>query len=227
MFNVATILETGSLKAYAFYLTTDFGLLWCFHWITGPSCELLFDKPLITSHLSLQGRGATSEFSWQRHSRAAMAAAAADASHHITALTPEEEGPRTATKLFGSAVPLPRTERERERGKERERGREEEGEEVGRAGGTECLVCGALFTSQEKLRLHSLSHTGEKPFHCSQPHCPKAFSSKYKLFRYCTLIRPHNSHPFKCSIIQGFFSFLRTSIEPLQKGYNSYLYSSV
>ena len=107
-----------------------------------------------------------------------MAAAAADASHRITALTPEEEGRRTAAKLFGSAAPLPRTERERER--EREEGEEE----VGRASGNECLVCGSLFASQEKLRLHALSHTGEKPFHCSQPHCPKAFSSKYKLFRY-------------------------------------------
>lgn len=105
-----------------------------------------------------------------------MAAAAADASHCITALTPEEEGRRAAAKLFGSAAPLPRTERERER--------DEEGGRVGRASGNECLVCGALFVSQEKLRLHALSHAGEKPFHCSQPHCPKAFSSKYKLFRF-------------------------------------------
>lgn len=122
-----------------------------------------------------------------------MAAAAADASHRITALTPEEEGRRTAAKLFGSTAPLPRTERERERerGKEREREREE-GEEVARASGNECLVCGALFASQEKLRLHALSHTGEKPFHCSQPHCPKAFSSKYKLFRYRTLSTSFN-----------------------------------
>jgi len=133
---------------------------------------------------SLQGRGATRGFSWQRHSRAAMAATAADASHCITALTPEEEGRRTAAKLFGSAALLPRTERERERGKERER--EDGGHEVGRASRNECLVCRAVFASQEKLRLHALSHTGEKPFHCSQPHCPKAFSSKYKLFRYTT-----------------------------------------
>lgn len=143
--------------------------------------------------LSLQGRGATSKFSWQRHSKAAMAATAADASHRITALTPEEEGRRTAAK-FGSTAPLPRTERERERGKEREREREDEGEEVGRVSGNECLVCGALFASQEKLQLHALSHTGEKPFHCSQPHCPKAFSSKYKLFRYPTIIISLSSH---------------------------------
>lgn len=108
-----------------------------------------------------------------------MAAAATDASHHITALTPEEEGRRTATKLFGSAAPLPRSERERERGRERE----EEVGALGRPGGSDCLVCGALFASQDKLRVHASSHAAEKPFHCSQPHCPKAFSSKYKLLR--------------------------------------------
>lgn len=115
-----------------------------------------------------------------------MAAAAADASHRITALTPEEEGQRAAAKLFGSAAPLPRIERERERerGKEREWETGDEGEEVGKDRGNECLVCGAPFASQEKLRLHISGHTGEKPFHCSQPHCPKAFSSKYKLLRY-------------------------------------------
>lgn len=131
--------------------------------------------------LSLHGRAATREFSWQRHSRAAMAATAADASHCITTLTPEEEGRRTAAKVFGSSAPPPRAERER--GRERGREGESEGEEVERASGNECLVCGVLFTSQEKLRLHAASHTGDKPFHCSQPHCPKAFSSKYKLFR--------------------------------------------
>lgn len=126
-----------------------------------------------------------------------MAATAADASHHITALTPEEEGRRTVAKLFGSAAPLPRTQKERERVKEREREKEDEGGEVGRASGNECLVCGALFASLEKLRFHALSHTGEKPFHCSQPHCPKAFSSKYKLFRYPTFNLCLSSHIIK------------------------------
>lgn len=113
-----------------------------------------------------------------------MAAAAADASHHITKLTLEEEGRRTVAKLFGSTAPLPRIERkrEREKGEDGKREREDE-QEIERASGNECLVCGALFASQDKLRLHTLSHTGDKPFHCSQPHCPKAFSSKYKLFR--------------------------------------------
>ncbi|XP_078110385.1 LOW QUALITY PROTEIN: zinc finger protein PLAGL2 [Sander vitreus] len=132
-----------------------------------------------------------------------MAAAAADASHRFTALTPEEEGRRTAAKLFGSAAPLPRIERERERGGEREREREGEGERVGKASGNECLVCGVLFASQEKLRLHALSHTGEKPFHCSQPHCPKAFSSKYKLFRHMATHSPQKTH--QCSFCEKMF----------------------
>lgn len=114
-----------------------------------------------------------------------MAAAAADASRRFTALTQEEEGRRTAAKLFESSAPLSRAEREsaQERGRGREREGEAEVDAVGRSSANECLVCGVLFTSQEKLRLHATSHTGEKPFQCSQPHCPKAFSSKYKLFR--------------------------------------------
>lgn len=122
------------------------------------------------SNQSLEGRAATAEFQWQRHPRAAMAAAAADAPHHIATLTLEDEDRRGATKVFGGPA-AGRTERETE------------SEREGRGSGNECLVCGALFSSQDKLRLHAFCHAGEKPFHCSQPHCPKAFSSKYKLFR--------------------------------------------
>lgn len=122
---------------------------------------------------SLEGRAATAEFQWQRHPRAAMAAAAADAPHHIATLTLEDEDRRGATKVFGGPA-AGRTERETENERERE----------GKGSGNECLVCGALFSSQDKLRLHAFCHAGEKPFHCSQPHCPKAFSSKYKLFRW-------------------------------------------
>lgn len=120
---------------------------------------------------SLDGRAATAELQWQRHHRAAMAAAATNVSHHITTLTPEDKDRRATPKLFGGLAQV-RTEI----------GREAEKEE--RKGGNECLVCGALFGSQDKLRLHTFCHAGEKPFRCSQPHCHKAFSSKYKLYRY-------------------------------------------
>ena len=146
-----------------------------------PASSLTGHAHSALSALNLQSRLATSRFSWLRHSSAAMAAAAADASRRFTALTQEEEGRRTAAKVFESSAQLPRAERASEQ--ERGRGIERVGEAVGRPSENECLVCGVLFTSQEKLRLHTASHTGEKPFQCSQPHCPKAFSSKYKLFR--------------------------------------------
>ncbi|KAI4877239.1 hypothetical protein NFI96_001376 [Prochilodus magdalenae] len=147
-------------------------------------------------YMGLEGRAATAEFQWQRHPRAAMAAAATDAHRHITALTPEDEDRRATVKLFGGP-PQVRTEREREHELEREREKEE------RASGNECLVCGALFSSQDKLRLHTFCHAGEKPFHCSQPHCPKAFSSKYKLYRHMATHSPQKTH--QCSFCEKMF----------------------
>uniref|UniRef100_A0A3B3RSV7 Pleiomorphic adenoma gene-like 2 n=1 Tax=Paramormyrops kingsleyae TaxID=1676925 RepID=A0A3B3RSV7_9TELE len=64
----------------------------------------------------------------------------------------------------------------------------------GRLGGSECPVCGALFGSHDQLRLHAFCHTGEKPFHCFQPNCGKAFVSKYKLFRHMATHSPQKTH---------------------------------
>lgn len=47
-----------------------------------------------------------------------------------------------------------------------------------------CQECQKYFTSVEKLKVHSYSHTGERPYCCSHPDCNKAFVSKYKLLRY-------------------------------------------
>ncbi|KAJ8017170.1 hypothetical protein DPEC_G00014970 [Dallia pectoralis] len=141
-----------------------------------------------------------------------MAAAAADAPRHFTTLTPEDAEQRAAAKLYGGTV-LPRTDREREGQREREEAREREGqrerektrerERQDRASGYECLVCGAFFGSQDNLRLHAFCHTGEKPFHCSQPHCLKAFSSKYKLFRHMATHSPQKTH--QCSFCEKMF----------------------
>ncbi|KAG7275807.1 hypothetical protein CRUP_038287, partial [Coryphaenoides rupestris] len=49
-----------------------------------------------------------------------------------------------------------------------------------------CQVCQKAFNSVEKLKVHSYSHTGERPYRCSHPDCTKAFVSKYKLLRYNT-----------------------------------------
>lgn len=47
-----------------------------------------------------------------------------------------------------------------------------------------CQECQKAFNSLEKLKVHSYSHTGERPYRCSHPDCTKAFVSKYKLLRY-------------------------------------------
>ncbi|XP_035238049.1 zinc finger protein PLAGL2 [Anguilla anguilla] len=135
-----------------------------------------------------------------------MAAAAADAPRQITALSPEEEERRAAAKLFGGTPRSGREsepERDREREWERERHRERERESAGRATGIVCPVCGVLFSSQDKLRLHAYCHTGEKPFRCSQPHCIKAFVSKYKLFRHMATHSPQKTH--QCSFCEKMF----------------------
>lgn len=47
-----------------------------------------------------------------------------------------------------------------------------------------CQECQKSFNGLEKLKVHSYSHTGERPYRCSHPDCTKAFVSKYKLLRY-------------------------------------------
>lgn len=50
-----------------------------------------------------------------------------------------------------------------------------------------CQLCDKAFNSVEKLKVHSYSHTGERPYKCTQQDCTKAFVSKYKLQRYYVL----------------------------------------
>jgi len=43
----------------------------------------------------------------------------------------------------------------------------------------ECMECGRRFGERDKLRNHSLTHTGEKPFACE--HCPYRTAKQYNL----------------------------------------------
>ncbi|MGH0176476.1 UNVERIFIED_CONTAM: hypothetical protein FKN15_077775 [Acipenser sinensis] len=131
------------------------------------------------SRESLEGRGVASGFSWHQPLKAAMAAAAADAQGQITALTQEEEDARSTGKalLAEREARTPRT--------------------------SECEVCGVLFSSRDKLRIHAYSHTGEKPFRCSQAQCAKAFVSKYKLFRHMATHSSQKTH--QCTFCEKMF----------------------
>uniref|UniRef100_A0AAQ4NPJ0 C2H2-type domain-containing protein n=1 Tax=Gasterosteus aculeatus aculeatus TaxID=481459 RepID=A0AAQ4NPJ0_GASAC len=66
-----------------------------------------------------------------------------------------------------------------------------------------CLECQKAFNSLEKLKVHSYSHTGERPYGCSQPDCTKAFVSKYKLLRHMATHSPEKNH--KCSYCEKMF----------------------
>uniref|UniRef100_A0A3B5KQ32 C2H2-type domain-containing protein n=1 Tax=Xiphophorus couchianus TaxID=32473 RepID=A0A3B5KQ32_9TELE len=66
-----------------------------------------------------------------------------------------------------------------------------------------CQECQKAFNSLEKLRVHSYSHTGERPYRCSHPDCTKAFVSKYKLLRHMATHSPEKSH--KCSYCEKMF----------------------
>ncbi|XP_034028421.1 zinc finger protein PLAG1 [Thalassophryne amazonica] len=66
-----------------------------------------------------------------------------------------------------------------------------------------CPVCQKAFNSVEKLKVHSYSHTGERPYCCSHPDCTKAFVSKYKLLRHMATHSPEKNH--KCSYCEKMF----------------------
>lgn len=47
-----------------------------------------------------------------------------------------------------------------------------------------CSTCNKAFSRPSSLRIHSHSHTGEKPYKCPQPNCGKAFSVRSNMKRH-------------------------------------------
>jgi uncharacterized Zn-finger protein len=47
-----------------------------------------------------------------------------------------------------------------------------------------CATCNKPFSRPSSLRIHSHSHTGEKPFRCPHPNCGKAFSVRSNMKRH-------------------------------------------
>ncbi|KAL4805863.1 hypothetical protein BDV18DRAFT_140030 [Aspergillus unguis] len=47
-----------------------------------------------------------------------------------------------------------------------------------------CRTCHKAFSRPSSLRIHSHSHTGEKPFRCTHPGCGKAFSVRSNMKRH-------------------------------------------
>ncbi|XP_030635704.1 zinc finger protein PLAG1 [Chanos chanos] len=66
-----------------------------------------------------------------------------------------------------------------------------------------CQMCEKAFNSLEKLKVHSYSHTGERPYCCTHTDCTKAFVSKYKLLRHMATHSPEKTH--KCNYCEKMF----------------------
>ncbi|XP_068226668.1 zinc finger protein PLAG1-like isoform X1 [Palaemon carinicauda] len=62
----------------------------------------------------------------------------------------------------------------------------------GRGSVYSCSVCQKVFLSPGKLKQHSYSHTGERPFSCT--FCHKAFSSRFKLVRHQLIHTTERQH---------------------------------
>ncbi|XP_063064587.1 zinc finger protein 345-like [Engraulis encrasicolus] len=56
----------------------------------------------------------------------------------------------------------------------------------------ECDVCGKILSGKRGLRIHKITHTGEKPYSCSV--CGKAFNKSSNLLRHKTTHREERPH---------------------------------
>ncbi|CAL4062384.1 unnamed protein product, partial [Meganyctiphanes norvegica] len=71
----------------------------------------------------------------------------------------------------------------------------------GRGAAYVCDICQKVFHSPGKLKQHSYSHTGERPFSCT--HCNKAFSSRFKLVRHQLIHTTERQH--QCPLCERSF----------------------
>jgi hypothetical protein len=91
---------------------------------------------------------------------------------------------------------------------------------VKRKGNHVCPICSKVFGSPGKLSQHMYSHTGERPFACSE--CNKAFSSKFKLVRHALIHSSDSERRYRCNACDRSFhrkdhlqNHAKVSFEPL------------
>ena len=66
-----------------------------------------------------------------------------------------------------------------------------------------CIDCDKVFPSKSSLHMHTLTHTGDKPFHCTYHDCNKSFRQKGHLVSH---YRRHTGEkPFECNVCHNQF----------------------
>jgi len=66
-----------------------------------------------------------------------------------------------------------------------------------------CNFCGKTFTRPSSLRIHTYSHTGERPYVCNWPNCGRSFSVQSNLKRHAKTHTLAQSSPTVAGIAGG------------------------
>ncbi|EEP81136.1 conserved hypothetical protein [Uncinocarpus reesii 1704] len=83
-----------------------------------------------------------------------------------------------------------------------------------------CRICHKAFSRPSSLRIHSHSHTGEKPFRCPHAGCGKAFSVRNQPRSQRSLIEKRKGYAI------GFDEWVLTMITPTIRSTNEQIYTT-
>ncbi|KIY69513.1 hypothetical protein CYLTODRAFT_349295 [Cylindrobasidium torrendii FP15055 ss-10] len=67
----------------------------------------------------------------------------------------------------------------------------------------ECNICGKRFSRPSGLKIHVTTHTGEKPYVCSEDGCGRAFSVQSNMRRHVRIVHQGGGDDFEEDPTEG------------------------